>query len=80
MPRIKNELYQRKYKVNDLYLFIEGEMRKQKISQNDLGHTLGIQQSTVSKNIKNHTFSTFELVTALDLIGYEISLKKKGEK
>lgn len=60
MPRVRiNRLT---YKVNDLYDYIRGEMKRQKISQKQMAAVLKIEQANFSKHLNNKDFKTVQLM------------------
>jgi len=65
MPRVK--LNRKKDMDTDLYSWIQGEYKRHKMNQSQLGKELGISQQVVSKKIKNHDLSTYQLICIFSL-------------
>ena len=61
MPRVA--INKRKYMITDLYAYIYGEMRVNKISQEVLGKECGLSQQVLGKRLKNQTLDIKDLIT-----------------
>lgn len=68
----------RQYKrINDL---IRCTMRRQKVSQNDLGYQLGLQQTAISKRLSGEVdWTLFEILNAFEILGIKFEYEEKED-
>ena len=70
-----NKISQVYRQLND---FIRGELKRQKISQKDLGYSLNLSQQVISKRLMGKIdWTLWEFINTLDDLGYEIEIKRK---
>lgn len=70
-----NKISQVYRQLND---FIRGELKRQKMSQKDLGYSLNLSQQVISKRLMGKIdWTLWEFINALDDLGYEIEIKRK---
>lgn len=68
----------RQYKrINDL---IRCAMRRQKVSQNDLGYQLGLQQTAISKRLSGEVdWTLFEVLNVFEILGIKFEYEEKED-
>ena len=68
----------RQYKrINDL---IRCTMRRQKVSQNDLGYQLGLQQTAISKRLSGGVdWTLFEDLNVFEILGIKFEFEEKED-
>lgn len=70
-----NKISQVYRQLND---FIRGELKRQKMSQKDLGYSLNLSQQVISKRLMGKIdWTLWEFINTLDDLGYEIEIKRK---
>lgn len=70
-----NKISQVYRQLND---FIRGELKRQKITQKDLGYSLNLSQQVISKRLMGKIdWTLWEFINTLDDLGYEIEIKRK---
>ena len=64
-------------RINDL---IRCTMRRQKVSQNDLGYQLGLQQTAISKRLSGEVdWTLFEILNAFEILGIKFEYEEKED-
>lgn len=68
----------RQYKrINDL---IRCTMRRQKVSQNDLGYQLGLQQTAISKRLSGEVdWTLFEVLNVFEILGIKFEYQENED-
>ena len=64
-------------RINDL---IRCTMRRQKVSQNELGYQLGLQQTAISKRLSGEVdWTLFEILNAFEILGIKFEYEEKED-
>ena len=81
MPRIKE--YRKEYARRDMQAWIRNEMKRQKITQADIGKKLGVSGQGFSQKLRNMSFKYDELYLIFNTLNAEpkeiIYFMKGGE-
>ena len=63
-----------------LNMFIRDEMRKQKVSQENLAYSLNITQSGISDRLSGKVeWSLWQILNVFDILGIEFDYEKENE-
>ena len=69
MPRVK--LNRKRDMDKDLYSWIEGERKRHKLNQSQMGKELGYSQQMYSRHINEYSLSTYDLICIFSMFNTE---------